>query len=293
MVSFHSLHPHGDAGELVEPLRKRRHLVIMRGEQRARTVRLVQMLDGRPGDGEPVEGRRAAADLVQDDEASFRRLVEDRRRLDHLDHEGRTSARQIVGGAHAAEQPIDDADMRAFRRNEASHLRQDGDQRVLAQERRFAGHVGTGDEPQPFAAVAREIAIVGHERARMRLKQCRFHHRMPSAHDLERQAFIDERPRITLVDGKVRERQRHVETRQGARDIRQRRAHRHRFGTQRLEQFAFDGQRLFGRFRDAPGERRQFIRREAHGACRWSGDGGRDRAWTTTEVSPHAAGSTR
>ena len=33
-----------------------------------------------------------------------RRLVEDRRRLHHLDHEGRTAAREIVGRADAAEQ---------------------------------------------------------------------------------------------------------------------------------------------------------------------------------------------
>src|SRR5580700_7130146 len=110
----------------------------MRGEECARTVLLVQMFDGGPGDGEAVEGGRTAADLVQNYEAALRRLIEDRRRLYHLDHEGGATTRQIVGGAHAAEEAIDDADMRALRRHEASHLRQDGDQRVLAQECRFA-----------------------------------------------------------------------------------------------------------------------------------------------------------
>ena len=42
-----------------------------------------------------------------------------------------------------------------FRRHEGAHLRQDGDQRVLAQEGRFAGHVGTGDQPQPARCLRR------------------------------------------------------------------------------------------------------------------------------------------
>ena len=52
------------------------------------------MFDRRPGDGEAVEGRGAAADLVQDDQRALAGLVEDRRGLDHLDHEGRAPARR-------------------------------------------------------------------------------------------------------------------------------------------------------------------------------------------------------
>ena len=59
---------------------------------------------------EPVEGRGAAADLVEDDKRARPRLVEDRRGLDHLDHKGRAAASQIVGGADPAEEAVDDAD---------------------------------------------------------------------------------------------------------------------------------------------------------------------------------------
>ncbi len=111
-----------EAGEL---RRQRRQLVVVGGEQGAAAVDLVQMLDAGPGDRQPVEGRGAAADLVEDHQRAGAGLVEDGRRLDHLDHEGRTAARQIVGGADAAEQPVDDADPAVVRRHEAADLRHD------------------------------------------------------------------------------------------------------------------------------------------------------------------------
>ena len=147
-VALPFLDPHGVAGERRELRRERRQLVVVGGEQGAAAIDLVQMLERRPGDREPVEGRGAAADLVEDDQRARPRLVQDRRGLDHLDHEGRAAAGQIVGGADPAEQPVDDADAGARGRHEAAHLRQDRDQRVLPQKRALAGHVGAGDEPQ-------------------------------------------------------------------------------------------------------------------------------------------------
>ena len=105
----------------------------MRGEQGAAAIDVVEPLDAGLGDGEAVVGRRAAADLVEDDEAALARLVEDRRRLDHFDHEGRAPAREIVGRADAAEQSVDDADRGGLRRHERAHLRQRGDQRILSE----------------------------------------------------------------------------------------------------------------------------------------------------------------
>ena len=116
--SFHSLTRMVTQATGVQPLGQRRHLVIMRGEQRARFVSSAKMLGRRPGDGEPVEGRGAAPDLVEDDQAPFGRLIEDGGGLHHLDHEGGAAARQIVCRADAAEQPVHHADMRGFRRHE-------------------------------------------------------------------------------------------------------------------------------------------------------------------------------
>ena len=61
-----------DAGQRVGEIGQ---LVVVRGEQRLRPRRRVrrEVLGDRPGDAQAVEGRRAAADLVEDDEAARRR----------------------------------------------------------------------------------------------------------------------------------------------------------------------------------------------------------------------------
>ena len=119
----------------------------MRGEQGATAVVLVEMLRRCPGNGEAVIGRGAAPDLVQNDQRTLRRLIEDRRRLHHLDHEGAAPRRQIVARADTGEEPVDDADMRRFGGDEAAHLRQQRDDSVLAQKGGFARHVGAGEQP--------------------------------------------------------------------------------------------------------------------------------------------------
>src|SRR4029079_14325237 len=69
-------HVHGDVGDLGQAACKGRQLVIVRGEQGAAGVDLVQVLHHRPGDRETVEGGGAAADLVEDDERAAGGLVE-------------------------------------------------------------------------------------------------------------------------------------------------------------------------------------------------------------------------
>src|SRR5277367_5702100 len=104
------LDPHRVAGERREFGGERGQFVIMRREEGAAAVDLVQVLEGGPGDRQSVEGRRAAADLVENDKGTWPRLVQDRGGFYHLDHKGRAAARQIVSRADPAEEAIDDAD---------------------------------------------------------------------------------------------------------------------------------------------------------------------------------------
>src|SRR5690606_38029764 len=132
--------------------------------------------------------RGAAADFVENDEAALAGLSEDRRGLDHFDHEGRAAASEVVGRADAAEQAIDQADGGARGRDEAARLGEQHDQRVLAQESGLAAQVGSADEPQPI--IGSEEAVVGDE-AFAAAGQRRFDYRMTTGFDLQAGAFDD------------------------------------------------------------------------------------------------------
>ena len=84
----------------------------MRREKRSGADLVVQVLDDAPGEAQPIERAGAAANLVQDDQAARRSIVQDVRRLAHLDHESGLSTRQIVAGADAGKNAIHQADAR-------------------------------------------------------------------------------------------------------------------------------------------------------------------------------------
>ena len=108
------LHPHGMRRQPRQPIRQFRKLMEMCGENRAAADRRVQRFQHRPRDGEPVQGGGATADLVHHHQGARPGLVQDRRGLGHLDHEGGAPARQVVRSADAAEQPVHHADPRAI-----------------------------------------------------------------------------------------------------------------------------------------------------------------------------------
>jgi hypothetical protein len=137
----------------------------MGGKQRPAAVHLVQVFQRGPGDRKPVIGRRPAPDLVQDHQRPVIRLIQDRRRLDHLDHEGRPPPRQIVGRADPAEQLADQPDPGRGRRHMTARLRQKGDQGVLPQEGGFPRHVRPGQQPDRRGLPVGQRAVIGDEGA--------------------------------------------------------------------------------------------------------------------------------
>ena len=66
-VALPFLDPHRVAGERRQLGGERRQFVVMGREEGAAAIDLVQVLERRPGDRQPVIGRGAAADLVEDD----------------------------------------------------------------------------------------------------------------------------------------------------------------------------------------------------------------------------------
>ena len=137
-------------------------LVVMRREQGFRARPGLQLLDHRPGDGEAVESGRAAADFVEQHQAVRRAGVENRGRLGHLDHKRRAAARQVVGGADACKNSVEQAQLGALGGHVASHLRHQGDECRLPQISGLAPHIRPRDD-QDLIARGVHVEVVGHE----------------------------------------------------------------------------------------------------------------------------------
>ena len=131
--------------EILDPgirLRQVVQFVVVRREQRLRPVTIfMNIFHDRPGDGHPVIGRGAPADLVQQHQRTGGEVVEDHRRLQHLHHEGGLAAGDVVGSADAGENLVEIADAGGIGGDVAADLGQQHDEGRLPQEGRLAGHV--------------------------------------------------------------------------------------------------------------------------------------------------------
>ena len=94
--------------------------MVVGGEERARADAAVDVLERGPGEREAVEGGGAAAHLVEQDEGAAGGGVEDGGGLGHLDHEGGAAARDVVAGADAGVDAVDEAEAHAGRRGRSS-----------------------------------------------------------------------------------------------------------------------------------------------------------------------------
>ena len=195
-VDSHVIVP--DVGQL---LLQRRQLVVVGGEQRLGLQLSGAVLQHRPGDGHAVEGGGAPADLVQDQQAVLRGAAEKLRHLRHLHHEGGLSGGQIVAGADAGEDAIHHADVRPLRRDEAAHLRHEGDERHLAHVGGLTGHVGAGDDGHPLLFGA-HVGVVGHEEG---VAPHFLHNGMASRRDLDHAGLVHVRAAVVVLRRHLRE----------------------------------------------------------------------------------------
>ena len=89
-------------------------------------------------------------------------MVENVGSLVHLDHERRVAPCEVVARAHPREDPVDESDVAALCRHPASDLRQQRDQRDLADVGRFASHVWPGHQKNLRVGAA-ESGVIRHE----------------------------------------------------------------------------------------------------------------------------------
>ena len=136
-----------------------------------------------------------------------------------------------------------------LRRHEAAHLRQHGDQRVLAQEGRFARHVRAGEQPD----AARASSAGGGERSQSlamngapsRDSACSTTGWRPPSMTKARLSSTS-RPHVVALDRKLRERARHIEPGQRLRAFLDLGALRDHRGRQPLEDLKLDAERAVG-----------------------------------------------
>ena len=225
----------GDGGEEIGELGE---FVIVRGEEGASASVLLQMLDDGPGDREAVEGGGAAADFVEEDEAGGSGVVEDAGDFAHFDEEGGAAAGEIVGGADAGEDAVDQRELGLAGGNEGAHLRHQRDQRGLAEVGGLAAHVGAGDQ-QELLAARLEAEIVGDE-ALAALAEEFFDDGMAAGDDEEFAASGEFGAGVAAVGGEFGEGGEDVELGDGAGGFAQARGLRGDAGADFDEELAFD-----------------------------------------------------
>ena len=159
-------HIHASTENAREMIGQGGQLMEVRGEEGAATEarRIVQVLHDGAGDGQSIPGRRAATDLVEQDQTPGRSVVQDVGQLEHLHHESRLTGGNVIMRPDPGEDAIDEADPSGARRHERADLGHEYDQRGLSQPTALAGHVRAGkDGDTPFAVI--EHGVVRHELA--------------------------------------------------------------------------------------------------------------------------------
>jgi len=194
-----------------------RQFVIMGREQRAgaQIAPVRNIFDDRPGNRQAVVGAGAAADFVEDQQASGCRLAEDLTDFIHLDHEGRLAGSKVIRGADPGEKLVHDADDRFASRHMTADLGQDDDQGDLAHIGRFTGHVGAREDHES-TRVQVHLKIVGHESAGF---QHLLDDRVTAIPDLQCAGVVERRAAVIFTVGQFGEAGSHVEPGQGARRL--------------------------------------------------------------------------
>ena len=143
----------------VHDFRQGRQFEVMGGEQGKSPDVVCQVSGAGPGQGQPVVSAGAAADLVDQDQAYIRGIVQDSGGLHHFRHEGGFPRGDIIDRADPGENSVDRAEYGALCRDEAADMRQQRDERSLAHVGGFASHVRPGNQQHTDGFV--QVDVIG------------------------------------------------------------------------------------------------------------------------------------
>ena len=144
-------------------------------------------------------------------EAALGGVVDDEGGLVHLDHEGRLTAGEVVGGSNPAKNAVGEADVGGFGGDEGPDLGHQGDEGDLADIGRFAGHVRSGedDEAGRFGV---EEGVVGNE---FLVDHGLFEDRVATVDDVQMAGFIENRTGVLVELGGLGQAEEDVEGGEG------------------------------------------------------------------------------
>ncbi len=135
--------------------------MVMRGKkgERFQLWMAVQILDDRPCNRKPIIGAGTAPDLVQNQQAARRGIIQYVSGLEHFHHEGRLPLVNGILSANARENTVNQPNFSLVSRYKTADLRHQHDQHHLPQKSGLAAHVWTGDQPNDLTIF--ENGIVG------------------------------------------------------------------------------------------------------------------------------------
>jgi hypothetical protein len=191
-----------------QALAELRQLVVVRGKQRAAAQLgiVVDVLDQGLGNRHAVVGAGAAPHFVEDDEAFGGALRQNSGGFGHFDHKRALAGGNVVLGADACENAVDQPDFGAFCWHKRADLGHEYDEGHLAHYGTFAGHVGAGDDANQVC-IGRELERVGDEMP----AQLLFNHGMPPVFDAQSGVVMHVWAHITIDDRHFGQGGHHVE----------------------------------------------------------------------------------
>ncbi len=104
-------------------LRHRCQFVVVSGEERPGCCEVMQVLDNSPRNRQAIVSARAPADLIQDNQAMPRGMMQDSGSFLHLHHERAFTGRNVILSADAGKNAVHQPDARTAGRHKAANLR--------------------------------------------------------------------------------------------------------------------------------------------------------------------------
>ena len=134
-----------DAGELLGHVVE---LVIVGSKEHLGTMArvFVQKFGNGPGNRYTVVSAGATANFIQQYQTTVGHIVQNAGGLVHFHHKSGFASGNVIGGTHPGENFIHNADFCLFCGHKATHLGHQHNQGRLTQQRRFSGHVRTGND---------------------------------------------------------------------------------------------------------------------------------------------------